>query len=108
MHERELRAFVSIAQIGRMDLAAKALGYSQPAISYQIKCLEHTLGTTLFTRDSTGARLTDTGTMILPTVRAVLSLIDSMRETASALTHRCPEASPPPRPELTVIPLRAG
>jgi DNA-binding transcriptional LysR family regulator len=79
MHEREFRAFVSIAEIGRMDLAAKALGYSQPAISYQIKCLEQSLGAKLFTRDSAGARLTREGHMILPSVRAVLMLIDSIK-----------------------------
>jgi DNA-binding transcriptional LysR family regulator len=103
MHERELRAFVSTAQIGRMDLAAKALGYSQPAISYQIKCLEHTLGATLFTRDSTGARLTDAGAMILPTVRAVLSLLDSIRETTGACTPSGRDS-----PDGTVVALRAG
>jgi len=80
MHERELRAFALIAEIGRMDLAAKALGYSQPAISYQIKCLEQSLGTRLFTRDSTGARLTREGHMILPSVRALLVLIDNIKE----------------------------
>jgi DNA-binding transcriptional LysR family regulator len=82
MHERELRAFVAVAHIGRMDLAAKELGYSQPAISYQIKCLELALGATLFTRDSTGAKLTNAGRMILPTIRAVLVLMDSIKETA--------------------------
>ncbi|MEK8104590.1 LysR family transcriptional regulator [Micromonospora sp. M12] len=44
MHERELRAFVAIVEAGRMDYAATSLGYSQPAISYQIKCLEQQLG----------------------------------------------------------------
>jgi DNA-binding transcriptional LysR family regulator len=81
MHEREFRAFVSIAEIGRMDLAAKALGYSQPAVSYQIKCLEQSLGTKLFTRDSGGTRLTREGQMILPSVRAVLTLMDGIKGT---------------------------
>jgi DNA-binding transcriptional LysR family regulator len=84
MHEREFRAFVSIAEIGRMDQAAKALGYSQPAISYQIKCLEQMLGTKLFVRDSTGAQLTREGRMILPSARAVLALIDSMKGVCAA------------------------
>ncbi|MFF2144931.1 LysR family transcriptional regulator [Kitasatospora sp. NPDC058190] len=79
MHEREFRAFVSVAEIGRMDQAAKALGYSQPAISYQIKCLEQMLGAKLFDRDSTGARLTREGRMILPSAKAVLTLIDNMK-----------------------------
>ncbi|WP_213454327.1 helix-turn-helix domain-containing protein [Rhizomonospora bruguierae] len=81
MDERELRAFLSIATVGRMDLAAKALGYSQPAISYQIKRLEQTLGFKLFTRDATGARLTREGWMILPSVRAALLLIDGIKDT---------------------------
>lgn len=84
MHEREFRAFVSIAEIGRMDMAARALGYSQPAISYQIKCLEQALGTKLFTRDPAGARLTREGSMILPSVRAVLALIDGIKEIRRA------------------------
>ncbi|MGW7097571.1 LysR family transcriptional regulator [Streptomyces sp. NPDC054874] len=79
MHEREFRAFVSVADTGRMDQAAKALGYSQPAISYQIKCLEQMLGAKLFTRGSTGARLTREGHMVLPSARAILALIDSMK-----------------------------
>ncbi|MGW7299316.1 MULTISPECIES: LysR family transcriptional regulator [unclassified Streptomyces] len=83
MHEREFRAFVSVAEIGRMDQAARVLGYSQPAISYQIKCLEQVLGIKLFTRDSTGARLTREGRMILPSARAVLALIDSMKDVCA-------------------------
>ncbi|MEU3373724.1 MULTISPECIES: LysR family transcriptional regulator [unclassified Streptomyces] len=83
MHERELRAFVSIAETGRMDQAAKCLGYSQPAVSYQIKCLEQTLGTKLFVRDSTGTRLTREGRMILPSARAMLSLFESIKSVAA-------------------------
>lgn len=90
MHERELRAFALIAEVGRMDLAAKELGYSQPAISYQIKCLEQALGAQLFTRDSTGARLTREGHMILPSVRAALMLFDSIRETAVPMGKKAP------------------
>ncbi|MFF1272685.1 LysR family transcriptional regulator [Streptomyces marokkonensis] len=84
MHEREFRAFVLIAETGRMDVAARKLGYSQPAITYQVKRLEESLGFKLFTRHPTGARLTGDGRMILPSVRAVLLLIDSMRDAHGA------------------------
>jgi len=84
VHEREFRAFVSVAEIGSMDQAAKELGYSQPAVSYQIKCLEQMLGIKLFTRDSTGAHLTREGRMILPSARAVLTLIESMKGVCAA------------------------
>jgi DNA-binding transcriptional LysR family regulator len=82
MHERELRAFLSIAEIGRMDLAAKKLGYSQPAISYQIMCLERSLGTKLFIRNSEGTTLTREGQMILSSVRAVVMLLESIKLTS--------------------------
>ncbi|MEV4138615.1 LysR family transcriptional regulator [Dactylosporangium sp. NPDC049742] len=85
MHERELRAFTSIAETGRMDLAAKVLGYSQPALSYQLKCLETALGATLFTRNPTGAKLTMAGQVILPTAQATLVLMESMKQTAGAV-----------------------
>jgi DNA-binding transcriptional LysR family regulator len=65
MDERELRAFISIAEAGRLDWAAKALGYSQPALSYQLRRLESTLGASLFTRNSKGAKLTVTGQVIV-------------------------------------------
>lgn len=79
MNERELRAFVLSAQVGRMDVAAKALGYTQPAISYQIRCLEQSLGVKLFIRDSTGVRLTREGQMLLPSARALLLLMESIK-----------------------------
>jgi DNA-binding transcriptional LysR family regulator len=83
MNERELQAFVSVAQLGRMDLAARSLGYSQPAVSYQIKCLEMNLGTRLFARNCTGATLTRTGTLMLPSAQAVLVLMDGIKSAAS-------------------------
>lgn len=82
MQERELRAFVRVADDGRMDLAAKWLGYSQPAVSYQIKCLEQSLGTRLFIRERGGLRLTDSGERLLPSARALLALMEIMRSTA--------------------------
>jgi DNA-binding transcriptional LysR family regulator len=90
MDERQLRAFLSVATTGRMELAARALGYSQPAISYQIKSLEQTLGLRLFTRGARGARLTSEGRMILPAVRATVVLFDEIRNPVPR-----PAADPP-------------
>jgi DNA-binding transcriptional LysR family regulator len=84
MHERELRAFVAVVETGRMDRAAATLGYSQPAVSYQIKCLEQELGVRLFGRRPDGVQLTREGAMVLPTARAVLALLDGIRNLASA------------------------
>ncbi|WP_433792388.1 LysR family transcriptional regulator [Actinoplanes sp. CA-252034] len=85
MNERELLAFVAVAEHGRMDLAAKALGYSQPAVSYQIKCLEMTLGTKLFVRTSAGVTLTRSGALMLPSAQAVLTLMRGIKATTGDL-----------------------
>ncbi|SFD60170.1 regulatory helix-turn-helix protein, lysR family [Actinopolyspora alba] len=79
MQEREIRAFVTIADARRMDRAAQQLGYSQPAISYQIKCLEKSLRTKLFERTPEGVRLTDSGKRILPSAREMLALVERMK-----------------------------
>jgi DNA-binding transcriptional LysR family regulator len=83
MHERELRAFVAVVEAGRMDHAARTLGYSQPAVSYQINCLEEELGTRLFLRRPDGAQLTRDGATMLPAARAVLTLLDGIKEVAA-------------------------
>jgi DNA-binding transcriptional LysR family regulator len=88
MHERELRAFVAVVEAGRMDRAAVTLGYSQPAISYQIKCLEQQLGTRLFTRNSDGAVLTPEGVMVLPSARAILTLFEGIKELTATVGGR--------------------
>ncbi|WP_250007687.1 LysR family transcriptional regulator [Actinoplanes sp. M2I2] len=79
MNERELQAFVAVARHGRMDLAARSLGYSQPAISYQIKCLEQALNTRLFARTCAGVTLTHAGAVMLPSAQAVLVLMDGIK-----------------------------
>ncbi|WP_274385017.1 helix-turn-helix domain-containing protein [Streptosporangium sp. KLBMP 9127] len=79
MREQELYAFVAVAETGQMNLAAKNLGYSQPAITYQIKGLEQSLGTKLFIRAAEGARLTDEGKAAFPTIKAILALIEQLR-----------------------------
>jgi DNA-binding transcriptional LysR family regulator len=103
MHEREFRAFVVIAETGRMDVAARQLGYSQPAITYQVKRLEESLGFKLFTRHPSGARLTANGRMILPSVRAVLLLIDSIRETHAMPSGECGDQEIPEEKTLPVL-----
>ena len=103
MHEREFRAFVLIAETGRMDVAARQLGYSQPAITYQIKRLEQSLGFKLFTRHPNGARLTGDGRMILPSVRAVLTLIDGIRDPYGMRSRTGGEQSRPGGSALSAV-----
>jgi len=64
-----LRGFEATARIGSFTGAAEALGLSQAAISYQVRCLEQHLGLSLFERLAHGVRLTEVGTAYLPSVQ---------------------------------------
>ena len=56
-----LRVIKAIADGGSITAAAASLGYSQPAISQQIKRLEKRLGIAVIERVGRSVRLTDAG-----------------------------------------------
>lgn len=64
-----LRGFEAAARLGSFTAAAHALGLSQAAVSYQIRCLEQHLGVSLFERQAHGVLLTDLGRAYLPSVQ---------------------------------------
>src|SRR6187402_7281 len=67
---RKLRYFVAVADRLHFGRAADELHIAQPALSRQIRALEHDLGTPLLIRDSHGVALTDAGPL-LASARAV-------------------------------------
>lgn len=79
MDQRLLRAFVSVADLGGISVAADQLGYAQSSLSVQLRRLESELGTGLFIRSNTGAVLTEAGRRLLPYARKALDLDDEMR-----------------------------
>jgi len=58
---RRLLALRAVAQHGSIAAAARALGYSQPAVSHHIHRLEAETGVRLVVRDGRGVTLTDAG-----------------------------------------------
>jgi DNA-binding transcriptional LysR family regulator len=70
---RLLRAFVAVAEDGHITRAADRLTLAQPALSKQLRRLEHLLGAELFVRGSRGTTLTATGTALLPAARDTLA-----------------------------------
>lgn len=73
MDNRQLRAFVALAELGRYHLAAERLCITQPALSKQIQAIELQLGTRLFERGRQGAQLTANGAALLPRARELLT-----------------------------------
>ncbi|HXL25755.1 MAG TPA: LysR family transcriptional regulator [Chthoniobacterales bacterium] len=66
--------FWAIAKEGSLRLASEVLHVSQPSISAQLKQLEESLGTPLFTRTTRSLILTDTGQTVLEYAEEIFSL----------------------------------
>jgi DNA-binding transcriptional LysR family regulator len=59
--KREIEIFLQVAKSGSMSEAAPALSLNQPAISKALFRLENELGTSLFSRNRDGVKLTQDG-----------------------------------------------
>lgn len=66
-----VRAFLSVAELGSLSAAARALGSSQPTLGRQIRALQDALGLELFRRRDRGLSLTTAGERLLPAARAM-------------------------------------
>lgn len=71
---RALRSFVAIVDHGSFSAAARALNYSQPAVSLHVMALERELGCRLMDRCPKTLRLTEDGDRILAIAREILAL----------------------------------
>ncbi|SHE50235.1 DNA-binding transcriptional regulator, LysR family [Desulfofundulus australicus DSM 11792] len=72
MNLKQLEAFLRVAELQSFTKAAKHLYMSQPAISFQIRSLEESLGTTLFYRGDKKVELTEAGRLLYPEAQQIL------------------------------------
>ena len=77
---RLLRAFVAVAETGRMTTAARVVNVSQGAVSQQIKRLECLFGSPLFDRNADAARLTREGEKLISRAHRLIALNDEVME----------------------------
>jgi len=75
MNLNEIRALVSIAELGGVTRAASRLNRSQPAVSRRIRLLEQELGAPLIESVRGGVVLTEAGRAFLPHAEAALAAI---------------------------------
>ena len=80
MEIRNLATFVRIAEIQSFSKTAEQLGYSQSAVTMQIKQLEKELNVVLFDRIGKQVRLTQAGERLLP---CALDILNSVRKAES-------------------------
>src|SRR6266850_4969432 len=88
MEIRQLRAFISIAELGTFTAGAQRVHVTQAAISMQIRQLENELGAKLFIRAPRRVMLTEAGEQLLQRARQILrdhdAAIDEIAELAGA------------------------
>jgi LysR family nitrogen assimilation transcriptional regulator len=85
MDLRQVRTFVTIAELGTISRGAEQLRIAQPALSRQIQNLEQELGLRLFDRVSGRLRLTGQGEQLLSDCRDLLAYASAVRERAQSL-----------------------
>ena len=99
MELRELRNFMRVARAGSVSRAADELRLAQPALSRQIKKLEHELGVSLFTRHGRGVRLSAAGSLLLERAEAIAHLVhqtsEEIKEDRSPVRGRFTLGVPP-------------
>ena len=95
---RLLRAFVAVADTGRMTTAARVVNVSQGAVSQQIKRLETLFDCLLFRRDADLMRLTREGERLMVRAQRLIALNDEIVGIVQIETparSAMPVASPP-------------
>ncbi|MEN3952091.1 LysR family transcriptional regulator [Iodidimonas sp. SYSU 1G8] len=87
MDIRQLRHFVTVADVLHFGRAAEQLHMTQPPLSQSIRLLEQDLGIVLFTRTRRSVALTAVGKQFLPHARKVLEDAQKLPETARRLSR---------------------
>lgn len=80
MELRNLATFVRVAELQSFSRAAEQLGYSQSAVTVQVKQLEQELQTQLFERIGKQVRLTEDGRRLVPRALAVLNEVRAAKD----------------------------
>ena len=84
---KQIRYFLTVADLGSLTQAAAALFVAQPALSRQIAHLEEELGFVLFAREARGVSLTPAGEVYRRRVGAVDQLLAAAAEEGGQLAR---------------------
>ncbi len=79
MDVKQLRALVTVAEVGSVTRASELLHLVQPAVTRQIRTLEQELGVALFERTRHGMRPTEAGAILVDRARRALNELERAR-----------------------------
>lgn len=83
MELKNIETFIHVAEQNSFTKAAEKLGYTQSAVSFQIKQLEASLGVVLFERVNHKIKLTPKGREILDLAHKMIAINSDMKKIAS-------------------------
>ena len=90
MDIKQLKTFICVAETGSLSAASDRLRLAQPALSRQIKLLEHKTGAQLFHRTVKGMTLTESGEKFLSRVSGIIrqleQAVDEVRSSSESIT----------------------
>jgi DNA-binding transcriptional LysR family regulator len=87
MDLRHARVFVAVADLGTVSAAARQLRVAQPALSRQIRDLEHELGLDLFDRVGRRLLLTSAGEQLVSECRGLVNHASAVGERARLIAR---------------------
>lgn len=82
----QLRCFVAAYELQSFTAAAAELGYAQPSLSEQVRLLERSVGTALFTRAGRGVVPTEAAHVLLPHAQRTLAAAAEARSAVASVT----------------------
>jgi DNA-binding transcriptional LysR family regulator len=82
---RQLQALLAVKRTGSYTAAAEMLGYSQPAVSYQMRRLQQEVGTRLIVQTARGARLTQAGNVLAEHAESIFAAMRASEEELASL-----------------------
>ncbi|MGP3923672.1 LysR family transcriptional regulator [Streptomyces sp. 8N616] len=84
---RHIKTFHEVVRAGSYSAAARSLGYTQPAITQQMKALERAVGTPLFTRVGRVMRLTEAGEALARHADVILDSLATAQQQIGAIAR---------------------
>jgi DNA-binding transcriptional LysR family regulator len=85
MELQRLRVLVEVQRLGTLSAAARALDYTQPAVSHHVRRLEAEMGTALVMRAGRSVRLTEAGAILAARAESILAGVAAAEEEVAAI-----------------------
>lgn len=82
---RQLRAVLAIDRLGKINLAAREIGVTAPAVTLQLQQIETEAGVALFDRTSDGLRATDAGRAVIAAAQAIDETVMQLADDLAAI-----------------------